>query len=191
MKIKKQNLMILGQSFGKVFSHPLYIALAVIVGGFLLALAIWLPNLHLITQTLHSDVLTIAQKTNITVSFLGALETNFTTLSRNITIIISVLAGINIAFLVYYLRTRLSLEREAGASIGGMILGLLGVGCASCGSVIFSTIFGLSAAAGFLGILPLKGQEFGLAGVVLLLWSIYLTSQKINKPLSCQVTIKD
>lgn len=191
MKIEKQNLVILGQSFRKVFSHPLYITLAVIVGGLLLTFAIWLPNLHLIGQIFSSKSLTIAQKTNVAVSFLGALETNFTPLSRNITIVISALAGVNIAFLVYYLKTRLSFEKEAGASMGGMVLGLLGVGCASCGSVIFSTFFGLSVAVGFLGVLPLKGQEFGLAGVALLLISIYLTSQKINSPLSCKVRVED
>lgn len=171
----------------QVFQNPLYVVLAIVVGGLLLAFAIWLPNLRLITRTLQSDTLTFTQKTNVVVALLGALQTNFTPLSRAVTITISILFAINTALMTYYFRTRLAFEKEVGVSLGGMMAGLLGVGCASCGSVILATLFGMSATAGFLGIFPLRGQEFGILGIFLLIASIYLISKKIGSPVFCKV----
>ena len=107
-----------------------------------------------------------------------------------IVISLSFMFGVNISMFVFYLRRRISSESSAGISMGGIVLGLLGVGCASCGSVILSTIFGLTAASGFLGILPLRGQEFGLIGFILILYSIIILSQKISNPLICNVSLK-
>jgi len=79
------------------------------------------------------------------------------------------------------------MERSAGTSLVGMITGLLGVGCASCGSVILSSVFGVGATAGFIGVLPLRGSEFGLLGVALLLWANYSIALKVQQPLICSV----
>lgn len=57
-------------------------------------------------------------------------------------------------------------------------VGLLGIGCDACGLVILSSIFGLSATAGFIGILSLAGLEFGLLGIIILTISIYLVAKK-------------
>ena len=69
----------------------------------------------------------------------------------------------------------------------GIIVGFLGVGCASCGSLILSSIFGLSVTASFIGFLPFKGLELGILGIVILLISIYLVAKKIQDPLMCKI----
>lgn len=70
------------------------------------------------------------------------------------------------SLLIYYFQKRFRLEKTAGMSTVGMLSGLLGVGCASCGSVIISSLIGFGATASVIGVLPLRGQEFGLLGVV-------------------------
>ncbi len=187
---KFNSLTLLLKSFQEVFSRFWYQVTAVVVSGTVLLFAIWLPNWSFVTQTIISKLYTSQQKFLLLLSSLGALETNFTTLSRTLTIIVALLFGINIAFLVYYLKKRIKLQRSAGLSVLGVISGLVSVGCASCGSVILSSLFGIGATAGFIGVLPLQGQEFGLLSIILLLISIFLVAKKIQDPGSCQIKLK-
>lgn len=187
MKVDSNYSNIFVRSIRQVFRNPLYDLLAFSIAVIVLITAIWLPNLHLVTKTIHSTNLSFLQKGNILTGLLGGIETNFTPLSRSLTILTSILFGINVAIITYYFRRRFSLEKEAGVSLGGMLFGLLGVGCTSCGSVILATLLGLSVSASILGFLPLKGQEFGLLGVILLVIAITITAKKIADPLNCKV----
>ncbi|MDE2078930.1 MAG: hypothetical protein KGI73_00935 [Patescibacteria group bacterium] len=171
----------------KVFVSPGYVVLALSIAVAILVLAIWLPNLSFLASVAVAHTLSLSQKTGIFLSSLSALGTNFTVLSRALTIILSLLVGVNIALLIFYMRTRFRLERSAGVSFGGILLGLLGVGCASCGSIILSAFLGVGATASFVTILPLKGQEFGFLGVAFMLFAIWLAARKIEQPLTCAV----
>ena len=94
--------------------------------------------------------------------------------------------GINLALLVFYLRKRLAVGREVGASAGGLIVSALGVGCASCGSVLLTSLLGFSAGAAALAALPLQDAEFTLAGIGLIVASIAMLAKRINDPLVCK-----
>lgn len=169
----------------KIFSQSKYLILSILVSLSLVIFAIWLPNLHLITKTMTSVTLSFWQKTNLITSLLGSFDTNFTPLSRVITVSISALAGIQVSLLTYYLRQSITIQKEMGISFFGILASLLGVGCASCGSVILTTILGLGSTSIILGAFPLKGQEFSILGISILLLAIYLTVKKLNKPLIC------
>jgi hypothetical protein len=78
-------------------------------------------------------------------------------------------------------------QREMGVSLLGVATSLLGVGCASCGSVVLTSLIGLSSASTVLGILPFRGQEFGFLGIAILLMAIIYTMKKINQPFLCKV----
>lgn len=170
-----------------VFSHPAYILLGILVALLLLLLAIWLPNISFLKHVAVSESYSFSSKVNIFWHSLGFLKTNFSHTTRFITFAVAILSGINISLLVYYLIHRITLERAAGTGLFGTIAGLLGVGCASCGSVILSSIVGLGASTSFLGILPFKGIEFGILGIVMILFSIQLLAKKIQNPLVCNI----
>jgi hypothetical protein len=171
----------------KVFTDARAVVVGIIAGLLLLLAAIWLPNFSFIASTITASQFSLNAKLAILLSSLSAINTNFTLLSRTLTITLVILFAVNVAFLAYYLRTRIVLERSAGVSIGGIIAGLLGIGCASCGSVVLSAFLGAGATAGFLNILPLKGQEFGFLGIILMFIGIALTAKKVEQPLSCAV----
>lgn len=157
-----------------------YLGLSLSVFLIIVAFAAWLPNLHLITQVMASPAMTIWQKTSLLTGLLGSLQTNFTPLSRTITFIIAALAGIEVSLLVYY-------RQSLGMSVFGVAVGMLGVGCASCGSVVLTSLLGFGLATTVLGFLPFRGQEFGIMGIGILLWAIYSTIKKINSPFACEV----
>ena len=171
----------------KVLLHPKYAALATIVALSLVVFAAWLPNLRLINASLLSSSLTIGQKITLLASLLGSLETNFTTSSRSLLIASAVLMGIQVALATYYIRQTARLQQDMGVSFIAMSLSLLGLGCASCGSVLLATLFGFGAMTNIVRLLPFKGQEFSILGLAILVFATWHTVRKINQPIVCEV----
>ena len=68
-----------------------------------------------------------------------------------------------------------------------IVSGVLGMGCAACGSFLLTSIFSLFGASWLLSYLPLDGGEFGILGVILLAVSLYLTAKKIQNPAVCKI----
>ena len=174
----------------KIVTNPKYLALSAFVALVIIAFAAWLPNLHLITKTMTSSTMTLWQKTNLLTGLLGSLQTNFTPLSRAVTFMSAGLAGVQVSLLVYYLRQTTKAAQSMGMSAMGVATSMLGVGCASCGSVVLTSLIGLGSATAVLGFLPFRGQEFGLLGIGILLFAIHITIKKINDPLVCGVRRK-
>lgn len=174
-------------AFTEVFAHSAYIVLASALAILAFLLAVWLPNSSLITQVLNASSAPLATKLNLVWSLLGGIRTNFSPLSAGYTIAIATLFGINIAMVVYFLKsTRTDLvQQDMAAGFGGIASGVLGISCAACGSFILSTTLSSLGAASALAILPLRGGEFGILSVILLVISLFLISKKITAPLTC------
>ena len=174
----------------EIIRQPKYLTFAITVSLIVIAFAAWLPNLHLITKTMTSSTMTLWQKTNLLTGLLGSLQTNFTPLSRLITFISAGLAGVQVSLLVYYLRQTARIQQSMGMSALGVAASMLGVGCASCGSVVLTSLIGFGSATAILGFLPFRGLEFSIMGMGILLLAIHFTLKKINDPLVCGVRSK-
>lgn len=159
----------------KVFSKSSYVILTAVVFTVVLLFILWLPNLHFVTETLFSGKISFSEKILFALATFALLGTNFSFWSALTTVFIALLFAINCSFLTYYVREQKTLLPAGGMNIFGLLAGLLGAGCASCGSIILSVI-GLSGAA---VILPLGGQEFNWLAIGLLFFSLHLTSKKI------------
>lgn len=173
-----------------IITNPKYLALTTFVALTIVAFAAWLPNFHLITRTMTSASMTIWQKTNLLTSLLRSLQTNFTLLSQVVTVTTAVLTGIQASLLVFYMRQTAAVQQSMGVSFVGVATSMLGVGCASCGSVVLTSLIGFGSASAVLGFLPFRGQEFGFLGIGILLFAISLTLKKINQPFVCEVKKK-
>src|SRR3989344_2449701 len=130
------------KAFSRVFKKPAYVALAAVVGFLVFAFAVWLPNFRLIIVIMNHPEASFADKVNLPLSLLGSIATNFTLLSAFYTIAIATLFGINISMLVYLLTHRLRHIQSAGIATGflGLASGIIGVGCAACGSLILTSL---------------------------------------------------
>lgn len=177
-------------SVANVISKPKYLLLTTLTTLILLAFAAWLPNLHLITQTMTSSTMTVWQKTNLVTSLLGSLKTNFTLLSLFVTITSSALTGILVSLFIYYIKRAIKIQQTLGASFAGIVFSLFGVGCASCGSVVLTSFIGLGTTTAIVGMLPFRGQEFGLLGIAITMFAITVVLKKINDPAICGVRRK-
>lgn len=166
-----------------------YIVSALLMGLLVLGTVILFPNRTLLATVFADSTVSLTDKLYLLWSLLGSLATNFTALSAVTTIITSFLVGTNISLIAYlYTRqkTRLSTGGIAVSSVG-TFLAMFGVGCAACGSLVFTAFLSSVGGISLLTILPLQGQEIGILGALILSYATYYLLQKITKPLVCKI----
>jgi hypothetical protein len=165
--------------------------IALAVGVTVFSVAVWLPNLTLIGTVLTSGTATITEKLQLLVSLYGGIATNFTVVSALYTILIAILFGVYSALLVYYIRAMQTKSNDAVSvsafGVGGVVSGFFGIGCAACGTFIFTSLLTFGGASAFLALLPLDGQEFGFLGVGLLAYAVYSLLKKLNQSPVCSI----
>jgi hypothetical protein len=174
-------------AFGQVFAYPSYIGLAGVLAILVFLLTVWFPNLGLMAQVFSGSNAPLAATLGIALSLLGGIGTNFSLLSAGYTIAIAVLFGLTTAMIVYLVKQRRI--GAAGQSLaigsGAVASGVLGIGCAACGSLIVGVVLPSLGAAGALAALPLNGEEFGILSVALLCVSLLLVSRNIAESIAC------
>lgn len=168
-----------------VYENPRFIFLNLALFFLFLLFIIWLPNLGFILHRLFLSELSFFDRIDFFISTLGALKTNFTFASRIVSLLVIFFFSVNLTMFVFYLKEAWSFQRETSSSLLGAILGLVGVGCASCGSVILSSVFGFTVAAGILTFLPFKGLEFSFVSLIFLGMSIVWLGRKISRGIAC------
>lgn len=175
------------QALQRVFQKPRYAVLALITSVAVFAFAVWLPNLPLIVQIMGHPGVSFQQKLDLPISLLGSIATNFTLLSASYTVAIAILFGVNLSMIIYFLRRRITEVKQNGVATGffGITSGVIGMGCAACGSFLLTSILSLFGVSGILLFLPLNGGEFGILGVILLVTSLYMTAKQIQNPAVC------
>jgi len=108
----------------------------------------------------------------------------FTTVSLGLSLIISLLFGVYIALFVF--RRNLIKDskniKPAISGVGGAVVGVFAAACPTCGAPLFA-FFGAPLA---LMALPFQGLEIKVLGVLLLLLSVYLLTDSIEKKLTCR-----
>src|SRR3989344_6453428 len=188
MEKRLQNIHTAWESlYREILCSPKHTLLALILTILLFVFSVWFPNLGLIRDVLFSNNFTFLNKIIFLWNSLGAVTTEFSALSATLLVVISILFGLNISLTVYYFKRRVTLQKAGGMRIAGMLAGLIGIGCASCGSVILSIFLGVGATAAFTGFLPFGGQEFSILAIIILVWSLYVTGKKIADPLVCGI----
>jgi len=176
-------------SFRQVFGNVRYLFIAGGTALSVFALSAWLSNIKLLIQVIGSSTASVVDKLVIFGSFLGSIGTNFTLFSASYTIAIAIFFGINVAMFVYYIKRRREFVQQGGVatSLGGLVSGMFGIGCAACGTLVLAPLLALVGAGGIIAFLPFGGQEFGVLGVGMLAFSVVLTAKKIQDPLICAI----
>ena len=176
------------KGLGQTFKRPGYTLLALAIAIVVFTFAVWLPNFKFIADILSSEVANLNDKASIIFGLYGSIGTNFTVVSAIYTILIALLFGMNVSLLTYYIRSQKKVlkGKDTASGLGGLVAGVFGVGCASCGTFILTSVLGLLGVGGVIAYLPLGGEEFGILGVMLLLYSVYALGKRIEAPLVCE-----
>lgn len=174
-----------------VLRKPAYSAMAVLVSVIVFTFAVLLPNFQLITVVFLSNASTIVEKGLLILSLTGSIQTNFTVLAAGTVLLVSVLFGLQVALLAYYVkraRSGIKVGTISASSLGGLVSGMFGIGCAACGTFVLTSLLTLLGVSGLLVFLPFGGEEFGFIGVALLVYSIYILTNRIKDPMVCEIT---
>lgn len=175
------------KTFLEIFKKPFYSFLALLIFGIILLVSLTITNFDLIGDVWKSFgfVATISTIFNL----FGSISTNFTVFSATYTILLALLFGINVSLFVFYIRRFKEMTERTGisTSTGGLLIGALGIGCASCGSLVVAPLFAVMGLGGLLTALPFVGEEFAIVGLLLLGYSTYVILKKIHGPVVCAV----
>lgn len=94
--------------------------------------------------------------------------------------VVSLLSGLVFGLMIYIIRRQIKTSKAAG--ISGILVSVVTPACPAC-AVGFLGFLGLG---GVLTSLPFHGKEFGILGVVLLLFSTWYLSKKVTTTV-CEV----
>ncbi|MDZ7730091.1 MAG: hypothetical protein U5K37_02525 [Natrialbaceae archaeon] len=156
-----------------VLGQPGYAITGLITSALtLVALAISL-NVALIMDVVIGGGLSLGQRLEIVALQLPFVGPAFTPVQGGLVLIISGLTGINLTLLVYHTREHGLSASGGSGSAAGVIVGVLGAGCAACGPVVLAGILSLVGAAGIFTLLPWEGLEIATLSIVLLVLSMY------------------
>lgn len=175
------------RTFLNIFKNKKYLLLVVILTIVILSLIVWFQNRGLLFGVAESLGFIEAMK----LSFLlyGSILSNNTVFSAVGLVLTAILFSINIALFIYFARRRAVGQKHVGAKrgIAGFVVGVLGVGCASCGSLVFASVLSFFGLGSLLSFLPFGGEEFIVVGIVFLGFSIFDLLKKISGPITCKV----
>lgn len=158
-----------------------------LAAAFLFFLALnWFSQFPLVLKNLFSPRLIFAEKLFFVADSLGIVYAAGGAPMAIALFSISMLFGLNFAFLAYYFSLRRSFSPAGGEALGffGVLASALGAGCASCGTVLFS-VLGISGAA---TLLPFYGKEFLALSALLLILSLGAVSMRIEKMGICHTS---
>lgn len=174
-------------ALGQVFVQPAYLLLACALAAAAFLLAVWFPNLGLIGEIFWGSSAPLAAKLGIVLSLQGGIVTNFSLFAAAYTVVIAILFGVTTAMIAYLLRQRriAAAGQNIALGTGAVASGVLGVGCAACGSLILGGALPSLGAAAALAALPLQGEEFGILSVALLFVSLLFVSRSIAGADTC------
>lgn len=164
---------LMGRTVYLVLQVPAYLVLALLASVSALALFAVPQNWALFVDVVVGGSLPLAARLTLFLELLPFVGTSFSTVQGLVLVLAAVLAGLNIALATYHLREHRVSIRAGSGSVGGLVLGTLGAGCAACGTAVLAGLLSLVGAAGLLTVLPLEGLEIALLAVLFIALSIW------------------
>jgi len=168
----------------KVLGLPRYAFLATLSALALFSAVTWFPNYKLIGLFLSDKTLGLVEKMRLLFSFYSALPTMYGWPQVIYLILVAILFGLSLSMNFYYINLSGAFyanKRSVASGAGGLIASILGIGCASCGTLFLAPLLGVTA-GGIISALPFRGLELSMLGLVLLAWSLYKVIKKIGNP---------
>ena len=139
-----------------------------IVSGFTLGMLYYFLTLELALRHLSTEI---------------ELLPLYMAVSISLTVIVAVLAGINIALVAYNIKTQrnMNMKKNGTSAILGGALTAFTPGCPAC-TTSLSAVLGI---VGGLAIFPLQGLELKLISIAALTFSIWWAMRNINNTSCC------
>lgn len=163
----------MGRTVRLVLSLPPYAGLTGLYAYLALSLFVFSRNLPVLGRVILFGDLPVDARLGVLLAMYPGIGSAYTLVQTVLLLATAALVGIDLAMATYHVREHRVSLREGSGSAGGVVLGTLGAGCASCGSAVLAGFLSLFGATGLLAAFPLDGLEFAVLAIVTLLVSIF------------------
>ena len=164
-----------------VFRKPFYMFLAGWLAFLIFSLFIILPNLPIFLQALSIGGFVLFPK--IAFNTINMILEASGKVPLIVMMLVAIIGGINISMIIFKFKTMKQTDGSNVLSLGGLVGSALGAGCPACSTSLLSVL----GVAGGLSVLPFKGVEFTLTGLIILLVSLYFISKSISNCEECKI----
>lgn len=171
----------------RVTKHTPSLLVGVLMFLFVTSLVALGSNIEVISSILFNSQVAASTKVTFFFSLYGSLFSNQTLFSGAVVLITAFLSGLNAALVTYYIaivKTGRVSKRATMTSISGLVAGFFGIGCAACGSILLTALLSGFGSAVLL-LLPFKGAEIGILGILLLVYAVRTLITEIEKGKVC------
>ena len=168
----------------------MYLWLTLTFGLAFLLMTILITNLKLLYQLFITQG-SMLLKVKTLIWLTAGITTNFTLINIFLATVIAFLFGIYLSLFIFFIRKRQKIFGVGKTGFFGSVLGVMGVGCSSCGAIVLSMILSTGGAATAISLLPLKGSEFALLSLLTLSFSIYTLSKNIVNAGLCRIPTRN
>jgi hypothetical protein len=158
-----------------------YVLIAFLSASIYFSIAVLLLNVSLVHETL-SGTMSLAYKITLLSELVVGSWQSLTHTDFFLLFLTALLVGANIAVSVLLMQRVQKLGKVVLAAGSGSMLGIISVGCATCGLSVLS-LFGLS---GVIALIPFGGTGLYMVAIVLLSASLYYNLTQLKKPLVCK-----
>lgn len=169
----------------EIYKNKLNLLVGLTFAGAVLLVLIILPNYQIVINSILSPKYSLGLKLKLWQGLAGGFFTNYTGWGRLALGVLAVLSGVNVMIFIYYLRNKYRLLKMTGLNLLGIAAGMLGIGCASCGSIVITSLLGLGLSGAIISRLPLNGNEIMISGMAIMLGSTIYLWRQVGKPMSC------
>ncbi|GAB3041136.1 hypothetical protein [Natronobiforma cellulositropha] len=156
-----------------VLTRPAYATAAVVAAWASLTVFVLSGNIAMVRNLVVSGPLSPGDRLVLVREQYPFLGTNYGTLEGVAVLAVAALAGANLALVAYHLREHELSASEGGGSLVGVVLGVVGAGCAACGSALLVGVASLLGVSGLLLRFPFGGLELSALAVLALVVSTY------------------
>jgi hypothetical protein len=163
------QLRVSARGFLRVFSSPPYCSLALLVTFVALGTIIWLPNWRLLVVVIQLPTLSLVEKLTFFLEGYEGLVTSFEGLAALSVVLVAILFGMTVALITAIGSSR----RDSARSGGGLFAGIIGAGCATCGTSLVAPVLGVIGASASLSFVQILGVIANLVAILLLSYSIF------------------
>ena len=173
----KDDLVFTATKSFKILRRKEYLLFSLVFSFLSLSIFVLPGNLSIVIDLVIFGELSLSDRIILLLDFYPFFSGTF--LNSFLLIITSFLVGINISIIVYGY-----LNGDVVSSKGGVVgsfLGMLGAGCAACGSALLATVFSVSSVASTLSILPLHGSEILILSIIILSISIFWAVESVSQ----------
>ena len=161
---------------------------ALVVGSLILFFLFRLtPVFDIVTTSLRLPGLALGRKVSIVFEYtLGTFGRGSIT-EDIIPIMLSILTTLNVILFVRYAKRQRKIfsKRSLAASISGILLGLFGVGCLSCGALVLAPLLTFVGLGGSVGFCTQHAVAISYLGLGFVIASIGYLLYRLSRPLVC------